>query len=151
MGHRPRRTVFDLKFEDTTGDDETGDPLKVRAKSVSTARLLEIQSMAGELQSLDVNDPAATPELMKRFVELVHVFSSVIIEWNVEDDDGQAVAPTEDALLDQEPGFMLMIIMAWANAVAGVASPLPNGSLGGVNRDIENSMSMENLVPSPVS
>lgn len=120
MGVKIRRT-FTLTFDDSTG----WPGLEVKVQSLSIREDLQV----GELRERTGSDDVAVARAAH--VELVRFFSSKILSWNAEDDDGTPVPITEDALLDQEPDLLYAILDAWKAAVRGVAAPLEQSSTGG--------------------
>lgn len=126
MGYRPGRTTYLLDFSDVPelapADGE--DPLEVRARSAPLGTFLDMTALA----SIGSNP---TPADIAKVGDLLLGFATVLKEWNVEDDDGQPVPPTEQGLRSLEFPFVFRIIAAWIKATAGVAAPLGPASSGG--------------------
>ena len=121
MGYVPRRTLYKLDFSET---EHAG--LEVTTKSASMAALLDILSLADNVEAAGVKN--ADRGQMDR---LFGLFDEVLTAWNVETEDGEAVAATKDGLLSQDPEFVMTVIGAWAAAMAKAPPPLPPGSNGG--------------------
>ncbi len=135
-GFRHKPKIYKLVFADPEMEG-----LIVRARSTSTRQFLEIQSMA------DAADDAEGVTAMKT---LFATFASVLVSWNLEDDDGQELPTSVDVLLDQEFAFVMAMVTAWIEAVGGVTGPLDSSSTNGATL-LEGSLQMETLSPSLAS
>lgn len=113
MGYRPKRKIYDLDF---TGTEYDG--LKVTVRGVSTGQALDIDAAR-----VDGGD-----EAMRGMLELL---AEQLVDWNIEDDDGQPVPANLDGLRAQDIGLNLAIVNAWQTAMAGVPAPLESGSTSG--------------------
>ena len=121
MGYRPQRRTFRLRFE-----DEAYEGLIVRARSVSIGSLLGVAGLA----SLDPTQ--LRPEDLAVLGELSEVFADALLDWNLEDpDSGEPVPATLAGVKAQDTDFILPIIKAWFEGVAGVAGPLGPRSTDG--------------------
>jgi hypothetical protein len=108
---RPRR-IFVLEFQ---GEDYEG--LEIRCKGISLREALALTELA-QLSSERLPTPDDEVILRRglgRFIECV-------ISWNLEDDDGQAIAPSVDAVLDSGYEWALGVMAAWLETV-GVREP----------------------------
>jgi hypothetical protein len=132
MGCRRNPKLYKLKFAD--GDYEG---LEVTMRSVSI----------GEMRALQGNGEDSGKDGFDRMVSLV---ASHLVEWNREDEDGQALPPTLESLEDEEPSLINLIIDRWTDAVAGVSAPLEQPSNSGAPAPVE-SIPMEALSPSLAS
>ncbi len=130
MGYRREPKIYKLTFVDP---DMEG--LIVRAKSTSVRQFLEIQAMADATEASDG---------VKGMQTLFATFAGVLVSWNLEDENGQELPTTVDTLLEQEFGFVMQIVMAWIEAVAGVPDQLGKASTGG-SPLLEASLPMEPL------
>lgn len=136
MGYRRQRPTYHLVFAD---EEYAGLEVKVRSGSVKTYRA--IASLAGH----EFSDPPS-PEDLARQAALDEAFVSVLVSWNVEDDDGQPVPATLAGLESLDLPFVLAIVLAWMEAVAGgVGGPLPQPSADGRAPSIVASLPMELL------
>lgn len=115
MGYTPQRTTYLLDFGDRYGG------LEVKVRAGTLGQLLELQKLgSGE----DGMTPEQNRELLERFAEL-------LVRWNITDENEQPVPATLDGLLSLEPGLAMDIVQAGAQAIGGVAPPLPEASPGG--------------------
>lgn len=113
-GFKPKRKQFKLEFDDAP--DMEG--CEVLARRVPLGKLLEFQELASKPGN-------------EGFREMLTIFASAIIAWNVEDDDDQPVAPNLDGLLSQEDTFVSAVMAAWQTGQAGVPAPLDGASSSG--------------------
>lgn len=101
-GFRPPKRTATLTFEE--GHDYHGAEVSVR---------LDVpMSVVFEFDSLSPADG------MRRFGD------EILIDWNIEDDDGNPVPATADGLLSQSSDFGLALLDAWKESAAGVPTPL---------------------------
>lgn len=119
MGYTPNRKVFKLRFE---GEYEG---LEVKVRSIPLGQFLKF---AGLLE-IDTRNPSS--EDMKELEALFGSFAKVLIEWNLEDEDGAPVPCNSEGLLSQDLDMVLTIILEWSNALSSVARPLHKASNGG--------------------
>jgi hypothetical protein len=148
-GFKRKNKAYRLKFVDSDLDG-----LEIVMRSVSTGRILELQEMAtvtnaaiAAAQDGTDGGTSVDPAMVRKMVEMV---AGAMISWNLEDDDDVPVPITVEGLLDQEIDFLMQIVMAWTEAIAGVAAPLEPGSTSGVNA-LEASLPMETLSSSLAS
>lgn len=116
MGYKRAKKVYNLVFADP---DMEG--LEVKAHSMPLGDLL---SMADTIDNI----ATATIEDIDR---LLATFASVLVSWNLEDDDDRPIPATLDGLKSQDQEFVFGIVMSYINAVSRVADPLPQPSPGG--------------------
>lgn len=133
VGYVRQRRVFRLRFEDP---DMAG--LVVRARSISLGQFLDVVG----LRDADPRQMART-DLDKLFA----AFAGALLDWNLEEPEGTPVPATLEGLHGLEPDFVMAIIAAWLDAMAGVARPLGAASSNG-DRSLEASMPMEVQSPS---
>lgn len=120
MGFTPVRRVYTLQFEQYDG-------LEVRAAATSAGGFLELTERS-DAASADISK---VKPLLELFVECLR-------SWNLEDDEGQPVPQTVDGLLTLELDFVMEIIGAWTEAVAGVSSDLKEPSNSGTPSLVES-------------
>jgi hypothetical protein len=118
--YRAKPKTYVLKFE----DDEY-DGLVVKARSVKLGGFLEVAGLV----KLDPQN--IQPEDVDKFAKLFDAFGKALVEWNLDDDDGEPVPPTAEGLHSQDTDFVMPIIKAWFVAIAGVGSPLGQRSSSG--------------------
>lgn len=141
--YKPKR--YRITFDD--GHEYAG--LEVTCKAVSLDVLIGMMSAADSLGS--ISSGQMTDADRQAFRDIVCHLASVIVSWNVDDDDDQPVAPDAAGLMGQELGMVLAITTALTERVASVAPPLPQGSPNGQAGDIESLLPMEPLPASPAS
>lgn len=73
-----------------------------------------------------------------------------LISWNLEDEQGQPVPATVEAVLGQDKDLMVSILEAWLDVLNGVPAPLDQTSPAGEPSPVE-SIPMETLSSSLVS
>ena len=119
--------------------------LEVTTKGLSIARYRKMTSLAGQMKPGDPDSQATAAE------QLCAEFAKCLTAWNLED-EGAPVPATAEGIADQDMDFMLGLVMAWMDTVAGVGAdtPLPEPSSGG-DRALEASLPMEPLSLSRVS
>ncbi|WP_326646050.1 hypothetical protein OG884_15475 [Streptosporangium sp. NBC_01755] len=139
MGYKRKKT-FKLTFAD--GDLEG---LEVRVRSISIERFLELAPLLDMTMS-----GGMTPEDIESIREMLDMFASVLVDWNLEDEDDMPVPCTAEALMDQDLRFVTGLMSTWAEHIAGVSAPLERPSPDG-EPSLEESLPMEVLSPSPVS
>lgn len=120
MGYK--RKLYHL----TWPEDHQLHGLEVTTKGLTVERLF---TMTGLAQGLggggEPGEQAATAT--KLFAE----FAKCLVSWNLEEDGGEAVPATAEGVADQDMGFMIGLIVAWMDAIAGVDTPLPAASPSG--------------------
>jgi hypothetical protein len=109
--------------------------------SVPVGVMLQIDDLSS---SINVSDSGSTSG---KFRELLEIVASALVSWNIEEEDGTAVPADFDGLSTLETQFVMEIIAAWSQAVAGVTGPLEKGSTSGGTFP-EASLPMEPLSPS---
>src|SRR5215471_17532234 len=100
--------------------------LEVTTKGLSIERLFKMTRLAQGLGANNTPDTQAETAT-KLFTE----FAKCLISWNLEEEDGTPIPPTAESVCDQDMGFMIGLVFAWMDAVAGVDNPLPQNSNSG--------------------
>lgn len=121
MGYRLARTTYKLTFPEYDG-------LEVMARSLSTGDLMKIMELSGALAPGSTQAPV---ERAKTVESLLRRFAKALVTWNLEDEDGEPIGTTYEDIADQELPFVLRIIEAWTEAVAGVPDDLGKASNSG--------------------
>jgi hypothetical protein len=129
--------VYLLKFEDP---ELAG--LEVRARATSMDGIMDMAALAELGEDIGPEQIRALDPLFERFVECLE-------HWNLED-GGQPVPMTKAGLLAQDLEFVLSLVGAWAEAVAGVPGPLGQKSNAG-GLSLAGSIPMETLPESQAS
>jgi len=113
MSYVRKKKTYRLKFPHYEG-------LEIQMKG------LTIRELTGSLLHLaEVKKEDAKEE---DFTELLDLFASKLIDWNMVDEDNKPIPATREAMDDEEFDFILEIIYAWLDAVIGVDSPLKQTS-----------------------
>lgn len=116
MGYK--RKLYHL----TWPEDHALHGLEVTTKGLTVERLFKMTTLASGLGGGGAAEQADAAT--KLFAE----FARCLISWNLEEDDSTPVPATAEGVADQDMGFMIGLIMAWMDAVAGVDIPLPAAS-----------------------
>lgn len=132
MGSRRNPKLYKLVFAD--GDYEG---LEVVMRSVTIREMRQLRGTSGDSEQ-------------DGFDGLLGLVAEHMVEWNREDEDGQALPPTLESLEDEEAALIHIIIGKWTEAVSGVSAPLEQPSSDGVPSAVE-SIPMEPLSPSLAS
>lgn len=110
MGYRPKKKIYTLAFE---GEEYEG--LEVKIRGLNTGQVMDIDAARA-----DGGDSA--------IVAMLQLMAEQLVEWNVEDDEGQPVPTTFEGVRSLDPDFNWAIIDAWQTAAAGVKAPLDSDS-----------------------
>ena len=127
MGYKPKKKIYDLKF-----DDPEMDGLEVKLRGLNTGQMLMADAARAE----------GSEELIRGLLEL---YAQQLVAWNIEGDDGEILPLTLESVLGLDLDFNMQVIDAWKEAVAGVAAPLESDSPSG-ELSLEASIPMD--VPS---
>lgn len=143
MSYVRKSKVFKLTFEDPELNG-----LVVRVRSVPLGRLLKLVKVVGlDAENLKADD-------LEMVDEILVMFSKALVGWNLEneDDDGvrSEVPATYEGVQSQDLDFVITIVSAWVEGMAGVSAPLAQRSSGGATFP-EGSLPMEVLSPNQVS
>lgn len=113
MGYRKKISVHTLKFENPEYEG-----LVVRMKALSF----------GKVRKLIKATEAAEDD---NFDDLFSLVDHGLASWNLEDENGDPVPATSEALNDQDFSFVLDIVHSWLDAMTGVEEELGKGSSNG--------------------
>lgn len=123
---RRNRKVYVIKLADPDMVD-----VVIRARSVSLERYLELVRFAAvadtDVQTVDGVDD----EVVEAIVGLCNGFAEALVSWNLDDDDGDPIPATAEAVMGEDADFILPVIMSWLEAIGSVAAPLGPGSSNG--------------------
>lgn len=133
MGYRREPKLYRLRFEDPSMEG-----FECLCRSVSIERFMALTGLAGGTDLARQAEGA---------MEMFGIFAEALVSWNLEDEDGEKVPATLEGVRAQDLDFMLPIIVAWQEAIAAVAPPLPSSSNGGAT-SLERSIPMAPLSPS---
>jgi len=160
MGYQ-RNKAYLLAF-----DDPDYEGLEVRARGLSINRALAAMRLAsvfdkGIDQNYSPEDLSKIDALMRMFAgcpagcgqeheELADQggghYTSRIISWNLEDEDGAPLTPDYKTFTDQDADFSMSIVMAWLQGVLSSPAPLDGTSSDGKPPEVV-SIPMETLSP----
>lgn len=129
--------AYRLKFEGEF------DGLEVTMRSLPVEQFLSVSETA--LAARDGNDSG-----IQAAGEMVRAIAGALVEWNLDDEDGQPIPATYEGLCSQDIDLVLAISRAWMTAMGGVEPPLPDGSSDGAT-SLEPSIPMDIQSPSPPS
>jgi hypothetical protein len=119
VGYKRNPKVYKLIFDDTT--DYPG--LEVQVGTISMGQLIAMRTGNGDKDSAQAG---------------VESFAERIVSWNLEDENGQPVPTTLEAILGEDDDLIIAIIKKWNEAMAGVAAPLPQSSPAGELSAVES-------------
>ena len=97
-----------------------------------TVRLNADMALFLEIVGLTEMGPAVGPEAIKQFASALTDFGDrCLVDWNVDDDDGNPVPANGAGFLKQDLDFVMAIIGAWVAEVSTPSAPLVQPSPGG--------------------
>lgn len=134
MGYKRNRKLYKLVFDQDT--DYPG--LEVVVGTVSMGQLITMRT--GKKNDDGKDGVLASVELL----------ADRMISWNLEDEEGQPVPTTLEAILSEDDDMVLNIISRWTDAISGVKAPLQQSSPSGEPSLVE-SVPMEALSESLAS
>lgn len=136
MGFKKAKKRYRLTFEDP---ELAG--LEVIMGSMSIGQMLDFQKVVNALQPGEKKDEAVQQKMVELTLER---FAKSIISWNLEDEEGMPIPATLAGVQTQELDFIMPIITAWQEAIAGV-DPKSQPSANGSGNFPEVSLPMETL------
>lgn len=147
VGYTPKRRTFVLEF-----DDPEFDGLEVRARAVPVGQFLDIVGLADAVDAGGFGEltQEQTVQAFTATANLLSSFADVLVDWNVENEDGSPVPATLEGLRQQEFTFVMQIIRAWMAVAAGASDPLGPASNDGA-QSVEVFLPMETLSASQAS
>lgn len=116
MGYKRNPKVYNLVFDDTT--DYPG--LEVQVRTLTMGQLIGVWASEGTS------------------TETFELFADRLVSWNLEDEDGQPVPATREALLAEDDDMVQAIAKRWIAEVIGVPAPLESGSDSGETSPAES-------------
>ena len=138
MGYKKEATLYRLKFQDPGFGG-----FECVMKSLTIKQFKKLASMSDELKSGAEGAEDALDNLFG-------TMAKKLVSWNLEDEDGNPVPATAEGIEDQELDFILQILMAWMDGVAGVTKGLGKDSNSG-ETSLEEQLQLASLSTSPVS
>jgi hypothetical protein len=115
MGYRRKHKTVTVQFD---GNHELAG-LEVTTRGMSLGAYLELVGM-GDVDRSGIG-------------EALRVFADSLVSWNLEDENGNPVPATVEAVYAEDHSMMLKVGTAWLDALSGVhkADPLEESSPGG--------------------
>jgi hypothetical protein len=133
MGFQLKRKTYLLDFK---GTDLAG--LEIRMQGMTTAEFIHLE----ELQEEGAKDSA-------KGLLLFQFLATKIVNWNLEDEDGEPIPVSGEALLQLEPGDIFMAMERYKEAVSGVPDPLEQTSPAGMRWEGEPIPMVAPSIPQP--
>jgi hypothetical protein len=124
-GFRRKRRTIKIIFQ---GDL---DGLEITAHSVSMDTFLEFEELSNRYFGGKTGRDEKADMAIQSFRKMLDMFASVLVSWNLEDEDGKPVPATREELGREDPGFVFDVIVKWMEAAAGVSAPLSETSSSG--------------------
>ena len=137
MGYQ--RKTYRLVFEDPEFEG-----LEVRTRGASIEHIATWQAIVSQGVTL------VSPEGVESRNAAYSLLADRIIDWNLDDEQGQPVPVTPEEMAKQDWALLLQIGRAWLTATAGVPRPLEADSPNG-EPSLEVSIPMETSLSSPPS
>lgn len=144
VGFTPQRKRYRLVFSDPSLEG-----FEVTMKTLSAGEFLEVAGHMAGLRSLDARSPISEAAV-RDTDRLVEIMGGKLVAWNLDDDDGERVPCSVQAIRDLDLMMFLAILEAWTGAIGSVPDPLPGSSPNG-GLFPAGSLPMEPLSPSPTS
>lgn len=128
-------TIRNISFE----PDHPLHGLEMRTRGADVRFMARLAGVFTELQATGqagVESGSATQEEMNRVADLIDhaygMFASKLVSWNMQDEDGNEIAPTVEGFhtLDDDE-FVMGAVRAWLEVVAGVSPDLGKDSGSG--------------------
>jgi hypothetical protein len=119
VGYKRNPKIYNLVFDETTN----WPGLEVQVRTLAMGQLVSIWSGEG-------GSSARTFEL----------FMSRLVGWNLEDEDGNPVPITREAVEAEDDDMVVAIQRRWTDAVLGVPAPLGDSSSSGATSPVESAL-----------
>lgn len=114
-GYRVERKVYVLEF-----DDEKYAGMIIKVHGFTVREGIDIEAMLG-----------ADKEGKERLEQWLRTFAERIVDWNLEDENGEKLPISYDTLQDMDFDFVLPMFHGWRRAVMDVSVPLEQESSNG--------------------
>lgn len=129
------------------GHDMAG--TEVLARSLPLGIFIDVLELAAGVDFTHLDATSITPEAAQAVKQLLGMFADALIEWNLDDDEGEVPADYQ-GLRRLDVDVAMPMVDAWIEAVAGVSGPLGQTSPAG-DKSLEASMPMDAPSASPPS
>lgn len=124
MGVRPERTILNLTFSEDT-------PLSEVKVKIGCCNIREMNSMLDQ----DAGTTGKQVVEANRYVE--GLFFKYLIEWNLDDEDGNPLPKTQEGMETLEPSILTQLIMSWQTAMMAVPTKSKKQSQnGGISEEL---------------
>lgn len=130
MGYKRTPKHYNLVF----GEDSEFAGLEVTVSGMSVGELLDIADLQERVEDGKLED----------IQQLLEKFASSLISWNLEDEEGNGIPVSTEAVKQQDLPFVLALIEHWVEAMAAVTKDLGKGSNSGATSE-EAQLPMEAL------
>lgn len=134
-GYRRQNTIYNLTFPEFEG-------LEVIVRGLSTGQMMQLWKAGAGAKSKSKDDAAKATE------EMLGYFANALIGWNLEgekeDGSWEKVPSTLDGIKSQDLPFVLRIVEAWTDVLAGTEADLGKDSDSG-GTSLEESLPMAPL------
>lgn len=128
MGYKVQRTGYKVRFEDHPG-------LEVTVKPTSVKKLLELNRLVMSVGDLDTEAPGENE--LAAFETVLHAFADLLEDWNLEEEDGTAIAVGYDGLTGLDLPFAMEIVQRSIEGISAAPPPLPPSSpTGSIDADL---------------
>jgi len=97
------------------------------------------------LQIDELRESGPHQEMLRLFAE------AILMEWNLDDDDGQPIPPTFEGMQDLSPPFLSAMIGAWSSAMGEPSPPLAEPSNDGAMSPEESTLRLADVSKSLTS
>lgn len=141
LGQGFRRRIYTLRWP----ADSMWGGLVVKCKPASIGTVAELLGIK-DLSIEDASDLA--PEELEALKEVFRKFGSLVVSWNLTDDEDQPVPVDVESLVDEDFLMAMAIIGGYMQAISSVPPPLADASSSGQPLE-EASIPMEPLSESP--
>lgn len=140
-GYRPKTKIYRIE----PGGEYEG--LVVRVRSVPVGQFMALADLA---DGIDAESIAGTSldEAAAKFGQIGQLFEALadaLIEWNVEDDDGQPVPATLEGLYRQDFDLVMFLVGEWIGAMGGISGPLEQKPTGSAPSNVPESLGLAGL------
>lgn len=113
--------------------------LVVQVKPAPVGAIMSATRLAG-LQDFNFSNVTSldreTLETIGEVSKLFQIFADSLIEWNLDDDDGNPVPPTIEGIKREDGAFIMDIIRAWTSTSSDVTENLGQPSNGGSRSEV---------------
>lgn len=121
MAYRAKSKVRQIVFT----DDHEFAGLHMTVRGVSIGKFLRLLSMA------EIKSKVPTEEELQRLRDFYGYFADALVDWDMEDEDGNPVPPTAEGVSSLDFELVTKLVMEYADAIAGVSAPLGESSTSG--------------------